>query len=444
MVLTNFDERKLTDSFRKGNHEEFHQYIAAYDKEVAPSLRARGYKCVNKSERTVLFIFGEVTFKRNRWYKDGKCYVPVDEKLGLRKNERYSQELLFQITELASMMPYRAVVRVVEMMYNISITPNTVCKAISYAGDLLEERKDYRFYEESQAKEKILTDRLYIEGDGVMLRFKEPKKEDSGIFKELSHFVVHTGSEKVGHNRFQLQNKKEIVADNNLAARKELEDYLHNHFDLTDDAIVITNSDGGRGYTPYIFKELVKFFGKEVRHEHFYDEYHLNKDLTDSLRSYPEELLDKAFGDIQTHDKEMLRTVYDTAESLTDSEAALEKLLAIRDKLLNNFQYTKPAELRGFSHAGIGIMESQHRKITYRMKHRGMYWSEAGGDTMSQIILLRQSGELRELFFGSWREDYKQYQELEKNFASAYLKETHEEHIGVQKVKCPPEFSHLK
>lgn len=441
MTLEQFDERQMTAQFREGNHEAFHHYIAAYDKQVAPQLRARGYKCVNQSERTILFIFGEVTFKRNRWYKNGKCFVPVDEKLGLSKNTRYSRELLFQITELATMMTYRQVVRVVEMMYDLSITVHTVYKAVNEAGKLLEERKKHRFYEDSREK-KIKTNRLYIEGDGVLLKFKDI--EEGGVHKELSHFIVHTGSIPDGKNRCKLQNKKEFIANNNALARRELEDYLYNHIELTDDATVITNSDGGRGYTPYVFKEIVKVFGKKIHHEHFYDEYHLNKDLTDTFRSYPEELLEEAFKAIKTHDKGKLRTLLDTAESLAETDQALEKVVTIKNKLLRNFQYTKSAELRGLSHAGIGVMESQHRKITYRMKHRGMYWSEFGGDSMSQLILLRQSGDLRELFFGSWREDYQYYQELEKALPSEYLKETNEPHIGVQEVKCPPEYKHLR
>ena len=69
--------------------------------------------------------------------------------------------------------------------------------------------------------------------------------------------------------------------------------------------------------------------------------------------------------------------------------------------------------MRGFSRAGIGVMESQHRKITYRMKKRGMYWTIQGAETMSQLIVLSYEGQLRDLFFGSWREDYQKYQELE-------------------------------
>ncbi|MCC9884221.1 ISLre2 family transposase, partial [Streptococcus agalactiae] len=69
-------------------------------------------------------------------------------------------------------------------------------------------------------------------------------------------------------------------------------------------------------------------------------------------------------------------------------------------------QYTKPAALRGFSHAGIGVMESQHRKVTYRMKKRGMYWTMQGAETMSRMIVLNYENQLRDLFFGNWREEY--------------------------------------
>lgn len=67
-------------------------------------------------------------------------------------------------------------------------------------------------------------------------------------------------------------------------------------------------------------------------------------------------------------------------------------------------------------------MESQHRKITYRMKKHGMYWTIQGAETMSQLIVLSYEGQLRDLFFGSWREDYQKYQELE-NLSAGKIKQ---------------------
>ena len=51
-------------------------------------------------------------------------------------------------------------------------------------------------------------------------------------------------------------------------------------------------------------------------------------------------------------------------------------------------------------------MESQHRKVTYRMKHRGMYWSIKGACAMAKIILLERIDQLEGLFFGDWRRHY--------------------------------------
>lgn len=65
---------------------------------------------------------------------------------------------------------------------------------------------------------------------------------------------------------------------------------------------------------------------------------------------------------------------------------------------MNNFKYVKPASQRGILNRGIGIMESQYRKITYRMKRRGMYWSKWGISTMAKIIILELSDKLQDLF----------------------------------------------
>lgn len=73
-----------------------------------------------------------------------------------------------------------------------------------------------------------------------------------------------------------------------------------------------------------------------------------------------------------------------------------------------------PPCLRGLSHAGIGIMESQHRKITYRMKKRGMYWSQCGCEIMAKLIVKVYDKSFRELFYGDWRQDYAYYKALEK------------------------------
>lgn len=415
--MTTFDERELKEQLFEQNGNAFYDFVAKYDEQMIPVMKARGYTCIHSMERTVAFTFGEFTFRRRRWKKGDKWVVPVDEKLGLKKNVRFSWEFMYQVARLSTMMPYDKVIQVIQMTYHITITKPTVVQAVKLCDKLLAERAAYRFYEDAgQHKQKV--DVIYIEGDGVMVKARDIDTDNRHY--DLAHFVVHTGSHKIGSNRFELQNKKEFVVLDNRAARDLVLDYLYNTYEITEQTLLITNSDGGHGYTPYIFKEIARAL-KIKRHEHFWDEYHVNQKLKNFFKPYPNELLERAFQALKQHDKGKLRSVLDTTESLLSTEEELEVFEGFKRKLLNNFQYTKPAEMRGFSHAGIGIMESQHRKITYRMKKRGMYWTVWGAETMSRIIVLNYEEKLRELFFGSWREDYEKMVELE-NFSAGFIK----------------------
>ena len=418
--MNHFDEQKVKEKFLNGNTKKFHDFITNYDDQMVSVMKEQGYTYVHSTERTVVFTFGEMTFKRRRWKKGNEWKVPVDEKLGLEKNVRFSYEFMYQIARLSTMMPYDKVTQVINLTYQVYITKPTVVKAVKLCGKLLKEKEDYQYFKEEVEVQKIKADVIYIEGDGVMVKARD-KTEDNRNY-ELAHFVVHTGSKEVSKARFKLQEKKEFVSLSNSLARKTLTDYLYNHYEVNENTLLISNSDGGKGYTPYVFKEVAQTLGIK-RHEHFWDEYHLNKLIKDYFKQYSHELVEKVFQAIETHDKAQLRLVFDTTESMITSEEEMEEFRVFKKRLLNNFQYTKPAKLRNLSHAGIGVMESQHRKITYRMKKRGMYWTKLGVETMSKMIVLVYEDELRDLFFGSWREEYEKIQETNKLSAAQACKQ---------------------
>lgn len=79
-----FDEKGFVAERDDHCKQLFLKKIVDYDKQIAPTMRANGYKRVNSSERTVLFTFGEITFSRNRWRRGSKTRYPVDEWLGLK------------------------------------------------------------------------------------------------------------------------------------------------------------------------------------------------------------------------------------------------------------------------------------------------------------------------------------------------------------------------
>ena len=91
-----FDERELKGQLFEHNAKNFHEFVAKYDEQMVSVMKSRGYTCVHSMERTVAFTFGEFTFSRRRWKKGKKWVVPVDEKLGLEKNVRFSWEFLYQ------------------------------------------------------------------------------------------------------------------------------------------------------------------------------------------------------------------------------------------------------------------------------------------------------------------------------------------------------------
>ncbi|MGT2755468.1 ISLre2 family transposase [Streptococcus ovis] len=414
--MIGFDEKAFVVALDRQREKEFLKQIKQYDEQVASVMRLKGYQRIDASERTVLFTFGEMTFSRNRWRKGVETRYPVDEWLGLKKYMRYSPELIYHMARHASVLSYREVCRTIQVAYRLEVTKDAVLKAVKTAGRLFSEKERYRFYMEGEQPQKIQADKIYLEGDGVMVKTSSAGDERHNT--DIAHFLIHTGAKKIGNNRYILQNKHEIINVNYDQAKEELLDYLYNHFEITDKTILITNSDNGKGYTKRVFQEIKKALGIK-HHEHFWDAYHLNEKLKTFLKPYPSTLMELAFKAIQTHQKPLLVTLFDTIESLVQTEEEYECFVSFRQKLMRGFKDTKPPKLRGLSSRGIGVMESQHRKVTYRMKHRGMYWSIEGACAMARMILLERVDQLEDLFFGDWRKRYEPYKD--SSFSAGYL-----------------------
>ncbi|MGT2910688.1 ISLre2 family transposase [Streptococcus cameli] len=392
----------MCNRFQLNVQEQFQKFVREYEDYVAPILRARGYKRKDSYERTVLFTFGEMTFTRSRWYRNGKQLIPLDEKLGLIPYERYSKELLYQVTRLGGFLPYRKVVEVVKMMYGIEITKDTVLKALKLSTLLFDMKKEVTAWAEP-LEQKTVADIIYIEGDGVMVKTTDTSVERYNM--DLSHFVVHTGRKKVGQNRYELQNKKEFIATNYREAVDAVLDYLYQNFAINRSTTLVTNSDCGKGYGYKIFEDIAKAL-KIRHHEHFWDSYHVNQAIKDLTRPYPSEIREYFFKGLREHKWSIVNVAFDTLESLEENEQKLTTIMDFKRKLRNRWKHTLASDKRGLPAGSIGIMESQHRKITYRMKHQGMYWSVRGADTMSQVIIAESEGELRDLFFGDWQKTY--------------------------------------
>lgn len=90
--------------------------------------------------------------------------------------------------------------------------------------------------------------------------------------------------------------------DESMIPVMKAQGYLYNTFEITEKTILITNSDGGHGYTPYVFKEIAKALHIK-RHEHFWDAYHVNQLIKSYFKSYSEQLVEEALQAVYHHQK---------------------------------------------------------------------------------------------------------------------------------------------
>lgn len=130
-----------------------------------------------------------------------------------------------------------------------------------------EKYKNYEaYFEEYGTAGKKTVDYLYIEGDGVFIGGRDGKN------KEMAHFIVHEGVETNG-NRKCAKNLKQFVGLGRRKTLNRLENYLYRTYNLKD-TVIVSNADGGKGYTQATFKSLLP---NVKRHEHFLDRYHISK-----------------------------------------------------------------------------------------------------------------------------------------------------------------------
>lgn len=417
-------EKTLWQRFESEKAESFQHWVDSYDREVSASLVKQGWKYVKRSERSACFSFGEMTFMRRCYCKDGNWCFPVDECLGLPRYARHSQYLLFKLSFLATLMPYRRVAQTLEFLQGIGVTKDTVLKAVKTTSKYLNEQENYYACEEKK-EEKVEADYLYIEGDGVYFHTQNTKR----ACKEMIHFVVHTGRKKIGKKRYKLENKHEIVAFSHRQARQRLIKCLDTNYLFHEKTILITNSDMGAGYGAKTFKDLARFLHLK-NHYHFWDRYHVNELIRRNFRNQSKALRDLCFEAIKTHQRNKLIACLDTLESNLFSSVSLETFFEFKERILKYFKYTRPLTLCDLPSGGVGIIESQHRKLTYRMKNKGMYWSHQGAEAMCQMILYGSKG-LYELFFGDWLETWQELKPCTDNWGN-YLRKSHPSYLPRQ------------
>ncbi|WP_317916054.1 UPF0236 family transposase-like protein, partial [Tetragenococcus halophilus] len=87
------------------------------DEEICAQCKKEGFRVDRKSERTITFLFGPVTYVRRRMKNQANVIrYPLDEFLGIRKGLRYSSLVLRNVAQLGSNMVYRHVSQAIDCL----------------------------------------------------------------------------------------------------------------------------------------------------------------------------------------------------------------------------------------------------------------------------------------------------------------------------------------
>ena len=151
--------------------QAFARALEIYDAEMARQYAGK-QEVLRIDQRTVLCMFGTVTFSRRLVRREGgKPFYPLDNILGLSPYQRYSPLLLYSVTKVVAGSVYRAAAEAVNTLTPLDISHQTVGRMVRMVGD------KYAQYEEAHSNPAFSGDKplekpkyLFIEGDGVLMK----------------------------------------------------------------------------------------------------------------------------------------------------------------------------------------------------------------------------------------------------------------------------------
>lgn len=428
-------EQKIQSVLTELTNELMIGALQLADDLLLPQMQAEGYYSENLGPRTLTFSVGTANFKR-RYYKHEKKenIYRLDQLLGIEKYQRFSPLMEAKIAEIIPSLEFRRAAQILETLTTISISHTSIRKIGLKIAEQL--REGAKLAEELEIHERRDVDYLMIEGDEVYIT------EQKGDKMGLHRFQCYEGVSMIG-KRPTLVNPYYISGFNYEETKRAFIHYIDSHYRLKN-LTIISNSDGGIGYTSGVFDELA--FGCK-RHEHFRDKYHVVLKLKDRLRGCPE-LIWPFWQAIRSYDENMLKAAMDTAESIaaiSENEAlieAVEKLIGYLDR---NWPYMKPLALRGIegNRKGLGSCETNHKPYTVRMKKQGRCWKVAGAYAVTTII-----DNIKNQLFTYHLSAYYNYKNICKNVsafnknkqlsASKFLKKIpHQTHNGTISASFP-------
>jgi len=400
---------------------------------IVKKKQAEGWTVEKNDDREIQFTFGGVRFTHTLMHDlEGRAHYPFDEWTGFKKYKRRSPFVDVKVAEMAAEGTYRQVAHVLKEWTAVDISHTTVGDIVREVGKAqakADEDMVIDLEESATLPEGKEVEYLYAEADGVFVRGTEKNKSH-----EVSHAIVYEGWDKSGE-RVSLRNQKVLMTTKSTPEFwKEVQALTANHYSL-EKTQVVTNSDGGAGYTAEKFQEA--FSQSEYPVLNQLDPYHVFQGLNRALGAKQSDYKSELRKALENHDLEHFNLWLDTYESTLEDSKKIEKVSKFRMYILNNWDrilnWKKRIEKPPEDARNLGAMESNQRKVTYRMKKRGMHWSAEGAEAMVKVKQGILNGTLREVYLEDLKRSARKQREVKKVIRmSSYLRQPTRPSIGAK------------
>ena len=382
---------------------------------VKVQKQAESWKVERNDEKGIQFIFGEVRYNRTLMHdENGDPRYPLDEWLGFRKRQRYSPLVEVKVAELASKSDYRESARILKEWTAVDISHTTVGSIVRRVGNAQADA-DKEMVQELEVADTLPEAKrvnfLYTEADGVFVRSLKKKKHI-----EVSHAITYEGWEKNGQ-RVSLKNRKVLMTTQPTSDFwGEVQAFTSKEYSL-EDTQIISNSDGGSGYSYEKFKEAFSQTCHPILHQ--LDAYHIGQALNRTFGWKKNNYKQKVKTAIESYNLDNFKLWVDSYESTLEDEKKIEKVNEFRTYILNHWEFVRDWRER-IDHSpedarGLGAMESNQRHISFRMKKRGMHWSKEGAEAMVKVKQGILNGTLREVYLASQKRSKRKQRAFKKS-----------------------------
>lgn len=399
------------------------QFLVEYSENIIFKLKDRKekFECLEKDDRTIISIFGEINFKR-RYYQDKETKERVyllDQFLKLEKRERMLPNVKERLIEEARETSYKRAGQ--KASYGTEISKQTVKNEIN--------KLDFKAEEAEEKENKKKVKKLYIIADEDHVHLQK------GGIEEPRLIIVYDSIIEKG-KRIELKNKKHfggIYTKKIDDLWEEVMSYIENNYDTEYLERVYISGDGANW-----IKTGLEWIIKSV---YVLDEFHMKKAVNGIVGK-----ITKANKKEKEKQKKEIRTAIRRLNFVRFKEICYEILEEEKEKtirerkedlmdyILNNVEgiknlYRNKKELHGCSAEG-------HVSHIYsdRMSSRPMGWSTTNINNMSRLRTAKEDNISAEEILNKSKKviELKEIQKI-RNQANAKIKES----INFKPVNVP-------